>query len=69
MVIFMDMENGKVVAEPPQYDEEVLNANCCLPPEVALGLQAVQVERPARTAVQPPADVEQFLQAVYRYQE
>lgn len=68
MVTIMDMTTGKVIGEPEEYDDEVLNANW-LPPQPATvpGLQEVAATGAGPKA--PPIDVEHFLEAVYRFQE
>ena len=72
MVICMEMESGArhygdpVAEVEPAYGDEVLNANQ-LPPELALGLQEVAVSHQERHFV--PTDVDDFLSAVYRFQE
>jgi len=70
MVTIMDMNTGKVVREPDEYGEEVLNAGW-LPPQPEPSLQLVQVEHAAHSeAVSiPPGDVEAFLSTMYRCQE
>lgn len=71
MVIVMDMKTGKEIAEPPAYDEEVMNANWLPPhPEVAPQLQEIEVAPPRRRErMPPPADIDAFLAAIYRNQE
>lgn len=68
MVTIMDMTTGKVIGEPEEYGDEVLNASW-LPPQPApqLGLQSVEHIETSPKA--PPGGVEHFLEAVYRYQE
>ncbi len=66
MVIIMDIDTGKALGEPDEYDEEVLNAGWLPQPEPSL--QLVQVEHTEPAPI-PPEDVEAFLKAMYRYQE
>lgn len=68
MVTIMDMNTGKLIGEPEEYGEEVLNASW-LPPRPEPALQLQQVEHIATEPKAPPMDVEHFLEAVYRYQE
>lgn len=69
MVIIMDMHTGKVIGEPDEYGDEVLNANW-LPPQPETSTQLQPVERaPEAPPPVPPIDVDDFLQGVYRYQE
>ena len=68
MVTIMDMNTGKVISEPDEYGDEVLNASW-LPPRPEPALQLEQVERPPADTKAPPIDIEGFLRAVYRYQE
>ncbi|NMG75310.1 hypothetical protein [Aromatoleum diolicum] len=68
MVTIMDMNTGKVIEEPEEYGEEVLNASW-LPPRPEPALQVQQVEHIETEPKAPPMDVEHFLEAVYRYQE
>ncbi|HJV25044.1 MAG TPA: hypothetical protein VJ673_05120 [Aromatoleum sp.] len=70
MVMIMDMTTGKVITEPEEYGDEVLNASW-LPPqrEPAVQLQLVQVEHIETAPKAPPIDAEHFLEAVYRFQE
>lgn len=68
MVTIMDMTTGKVIGEPEEYDDEVLNASW-LPPQPETALQLQEVEHVAHELQMPPIDVEHFLEAVYRYQE
>lgn len=68
MVTIMDMTNGKVIEEPEEYGEEVLNASW-LPPRPAPALQLQAVEHIETKPKAPPVGVEEFLDAVYRYQE
>lgn len=68
MVTIMDMTTGKVIVEPEEYGDEVLNASW-LPPRPAPALQLQEVEHIETAPKAPPVDVETFLDAVYRYQE
>ena len=70
MVTIMDMNTGKVVREPDEYGEEVLNAGW-LPPQPEPSLQLIQVEHPAHSepATILPDDVDAFLSTMYRCQE
>jgi len=69
MVIIMDANTGKVVREPDDYGEEVMNAGWLPQPEPSL--QVIPVEHPehAEPPAIPPGEVEAFLRAMYRYQE
>ena len=72
MVIVMDMQTGKGVAEPGDpYGEEVLNANWLPGPGPRPGLEPGLQHAEHGMASSPVAtqDVEAFLSAVYRYQE
>jgi len=68
MVTIMDMTTGKVIGEPETYDEEVLNASW-LPPRPETALQLQEVEHIETEPKAPPMGVEDFLEAVYRFQE
>jgi hypothetical protein len=70
MVTIMDMNTGKVISEPDEYGDEVLNASW-LPPRPEPSLQLEQVEHHAADKKAPPIafDIEGFLRAVYRFQE
>ena len=68
MVTIMDMTTGKLLGEPEEYDEEVLNASW-LPPRPEPALQLRQVEHIETAPKAPPMGVEHFLEAIYRYQE
>lgn len=70
MVIIMKMCPGNVIGNPDEYGDEVLNANW-LPPQLesALPLQHVEHVEAAPNPPLPPIDVDDFLKAVYRYQE
>ncbi len=70
MVIIMEMCTGNVIGNPDEYGDEVLNANWLPPqPEPALQLQHVEHVEVAGNPPAPPLDVDDFLRAVYRYQE
>lgn len=69
MVIIMEMHTGNVVGNPDEYGDEVLNASWLPQPEPALPLQHVERGEAAGNRPPPPIDVDDFLRAVYRYQE
>ncbi|WP_251199534.1 hypothetical protein [Aromatoleum aromaticum] len=66
----MEMHAGNVIGNPDEYGDEVLNASWLPPqPEPALQLQRAERVEVAATPPLPPIDVDDFLRAVYRYQE
>ncbi|MCK0509919.1 hypothetical protein [Aromatoleum buckelii] len=69
MVIIMEMHTCDVIGNPDEYGDEVLNASWLPQPEPALPLQHVEGVEVAGNRRPPPIDVDDFLQAVYRYQE
>ena len=68
MTTIMDMNSGKELVEPEEYDDEVLNASW-LPPQPEPALQTAEIDHGRQEKQLPPLDVDSFLQAVYRYQE
>jgi hypothetical protein len=70
MVTIMEMHTGKVIAEPEPYVDEVLIAGWMPHPLPQLAVQSHESERhvpaPCPAAL---ADVEKFLQDMYRNQE
>ncbi|WP_332670611.1 hypothetical protein [Aromatoleum sp.] len=68
MTTIMDMNSGKELVEPEEYDDEVLNASW-LPPQPEPALRAAEIDHGRQEKPLPPLDAESFLKAVYRYQE
>ena len=69
MVIIMDANTGRIVREPDEYGEEVMNAGWLPQPEPSLQLiQAEHAEHTDPPAI-PPGGVDAFLEAMYRHQE
>ena len=70
MVTIMEMHTGKVIAEPQPYDDEVLNAGWMPQPLPQLAVQSHEREHHAPAPCPAAlADVEKFLQEMYRNQE
>lgn len=68
MVMIMEMDNGKVVRDPESYDDEVLNAGWLPRPEASLQLAQIEHEPHKEPQAPPIADIEAFLEAMYRNQ-